>query len=121
VSGEHSRHDAATIALLIAFSNLNLDVQGTGFGHGDQWITARERVCSDCVSFQHDRACETSQVSHGNGAQRRGRSLGAVEFAVVASNDWHPRPADILAILSAAVCGTTVPHLLRSEGRRKID
>jgi hypothetical protein len=47
--------------------------------------------------------------------------LGAAEFALVASKDWHARPSEILAILSAAVCGATVPHLLRSEGRRKTD
>jgi hypothetical protein len=46
--------------------------------------------------------------------------LGTVEFAVVASNDWHARPSEFLAILSAAVCGATVPLLFRSERRRTI-
>jgi hypothetical protein len=41
--------------------------------------------------------------------------LGAVDM--VASNDWH-RPADILAILSAAACGASIPNLLR---RRRFD
>jgi len=41
--------------------------------------------------------------------------LGAVNM--LAKDDWH-RPADILAILSAAACGASIPKLLR---RRRFD
>jgi hypothetical protein len=108
------------LAFLIAFSNVSLIFAAPDavMGTNGSLLTSAGAViasASSWIALGSHRGYRTSIALNVVAAL-----LGAVDIAVVASNDWHPRPADILAILSAAACGASVPHLLQSKRRRTI-
>src|SRR5262245_36152784 len=108
------------IAFLIAFANLNLMFRGPTVFVGTNGsllanVCAVIASASSMIVLAKYRGYRTAIRLNVVAAL-----LGAVEFVVVASNDWHAYPSEIIAILSAAVCGATVPLLLRSKRRSTI-
>jgi len=106
------------LAFLIAISNVNLifTVPDAVMGTNGSLLTSAGALiasASSGIALGSRRGYRTSIALNVVAAL-----LGAVDIAVVASNDWHPRPADILAILGAAACGVSIPKLLR---RRRFD
>jgi Ca2+/Na+ antiporter len=110
-----------TMAFLIAFSNVNLIFRTPDVALGTNGsllasVCAVIASVSGVIALARHRGYRTAIALNVMAAL-----LGVLQFSVAASNyDGHPRPADILAILSAAACGATVPLLLRSKRRRTI-
>jgi Ca2+/Na+ antiporter len=109
------------VAFLVAFSNVNLilrapDVAMGTYGSLLASVCAVVASVSGVIALGGHRAYRTAIALNMVAAL-----LGAMNVLAAASNyDGHPQPANILAILSAAACGATVPLLLRSKRRRTI-
>jgi len=104
-----------TIAFLIAFLNLNFiftvpDAVMATYGSVLTSLGALIASASSGLALASRRGYRTSVALNVVAAL-----LGAVNM--LAKDDWH-RPADILAILSAAACGASIRKLLR---RRRFD
>ena len=110
------------IAFVIASLNANLMLNAPDEAMGATYGSLLATVCSvvasvsGVIALGTHRAYRTAIVLN-----TAATLLGAMNFLAAAIKyDGHPRPATILATLSAAACGATVPLLLRSKRRRTL-
>ena len=110
------------IAFVIAFSNINLIFGAPDVAMGTNGsllasVCAVIASVSGVIALGRHRTYRTAIALNVVAAL-----VGTMDLLAAADNyDGHPRPADILAILSAAACGATVPLLLSSGRSRTVN